>query len=225
MEKNKWKFYILMTITVLVIMCVGISPMAAYGKTNTGSLSLECCGTTEDGERIALSDVPFVIYQAVTVRNGEWQIAESFQGVDVDWDDMTMSGKKANSEKLYEYAVGENLESVKKYTDKNGVVIFSDLEQGIYLVAQEKDFSYKDGKFRSAPFLLYIPTEVVETQFYDIEAQSKIQWFPDEEEEISSNVKITTGDRSNSEIYLLACLGAVMLLIGLMVTEKDKNSR
>ena len=86
----------------------------------------------------------------------------------------------------YEYARENGLEGVTQVTDQNGRAVFSDLEDGLYLISQKGDLTYEEDAFRSMPFLVSVPLKSKnDAPIYQVKVEPKSGWVdetePDEE--------------------------------------------
>lgn len=182
MKSSRWKRQI--WCFCLAVMLLGsLLPIhkAEAAEKIAGSIVIQYYGTIPDGERIALQDAVFYLYRVGDIREGHWNINQEFMGSGVSFEDTSASGQRQAAEELYSYAKNQQITGKSAITDRDGKAVFFGLEEGVYLVAPESGVAYGDGWFYSNPFLLSIPMDDGEGNIvYDLTAEPKNEWFPDE---------------------------------------------
>lgn len=197
----------------------------------TGSIAIEYHGRTEENEMIPLEGVSFLLYRAGEKSEGGWELTGEFQDSGISLADKTASGRREQAKQLYDYAKKYQISGRKQKTDVNGYTLFGELEEGLYLLAQEQPVSYEGkGTFVSAPFLIDIPEEV--TGAYHRVVKPKSEWKPSEQpekppaneqdkeekpsEKPGGNGPVKTGDEAPlSELLVIIC-GAGVVIAALM---------
>lgn len=183
MKSSRWKRRgkSLCLAVMLLVSLLPIHKTEAAEKT-VGSIVIQYYGTAPDGERIALEDAVFDLYRVGDVQQGHWNINEEFMGSGVSFEDMSASDQRTAAKELHDYAKNQQLAGKSEVTDREGKAIFYGLEEGVYLAAQESGLAYGDGWFYSDPFLFSIPMDDGEGNWvYDLKAEPKNEWFPDQE--------------------------------------------
>ena len=123
-------------------------------------------------------NVEFAVYQVgkpVGESNLQWQLTEKFAGCKVDLNALnTAEAQKEAADILEKEAVSQTADFAGK-TDKQGVISFPNLEQGIYLLRQTEKGVY--GTVES--FLAAIPYMIDgESWIYDVPASPKAEPLP-----------------------------------------------
>lgn len=123
-------------------------------------------------------NVEFAVYQVgkpVGESNLQWQLTEKFAGCKVDLNALnTAEAQKEAADILEKEAVSQTADFAGK-TDKQGVLSFPNLEQGIYLLRQTEKGVY--GTVES--FLAAIPYMIDgESWIYDVPASPKAEPLP-----------------------------------------------
>ena len=123
-------------------------------------------------------NVEFAVYQVgkpVGESNLQWQLTEKFAGCKVDLNALnTAEAQKEAADILEKEAVSQTADFAGK-TDKQGVLSFPNLEQGIYLLRQTEKGIY--GTVES--FLAAIPYMIDgESWIYDVPASPKAEPLP-----------------------------------------------
>lgn len=145
-----------------------------------GSICVIYHGRTMDDERIALSEVPFALYEVGEFKDGTWVLSGPFEGSGISLEGASSSEKRIVAEELYEYAKEHGIAKTEKDTDINGVVQFFDLKERMYLIAQTtlKVVGVED-TFWSEPFLVKVPSLIDGAVVYDVTVEPKSSWGPD----------------------------------------------
>ena len=143
-------------------------------------------GTTQEETAAVFPEAEFELFLAGTGSDGGWTLTEQFAGSGVSLQDDTASGRQKAADALYEYARENGLEGVTQVTDQNGRAVFSDLEDGMYLIAPKGDLTYEEDAFRSMPFLVSVPLKSKnDAPIYQVKVEPKSGWVdetePDEE--------------------------------------------
>jgi len=124
----------------------------------------------------AVSSIEVGIYRVatLTVSGGKvrFNLVPEFVGAVDDWsedmDDITAAELRDLATKLVSHARSNDIERVTDNTDANGVVIFSDLKDGLYLVMQE---TTTGTRYRFTPSLVPVGREGVV-----VEVRPKTSW-------------------------------------------------
>ena len=143
-------------IVSFILFCFGI-PQPVSASERVGTLTIYYHGVTQQGEPIALSGAEFSLYKVGEKVKNKWELYGDFKKAEVNLEDMTSSGQKKAAEQLHDFTVKEKLEGETRATGNDGKVVFHSLEEGMYLCSSQNDVSYENGKFHSAPFLVFLP--------------------------------------------------------------------
>lgn len=145
----------------LVSLAALICLLAAFGHALAASGSIKV--TVEEAQKgLAVNIVQVADKNAV--------LTESFAGAGIYKDQLTAEmHKKASAEALLAYAEKNGIEYFSLETNEQGIVLFSGLEEGIYLL-------WEDSKgLDFPPFLVSIPTVIKDLVIYDVEAEPKAE--------------------------------------------------
>lgn len=116
---------------------------------------------------------------AKALPNGTFELIEPFSSYPVNIHDITLQEQWKNiASTLTSYITANQLEPTRQeYTDKNGSVIFRDLETGLYLISAVIAEN-NSGTFVFDRFMVYLPTPQPNGSYdYDIEAKPKCSEF------------------------------------------------
>lgn len=232
--KEKWKKILGLSALVVGVMLPTVNCMAA----DTGTLRIEYFGRTEADEKIVLSGTPFVLYYAASMENGQWKLAEDFREANVALENTESSERKKQAEKLYQYALENEIVGSIEKTNTMGTAQFMNLERGLYLVAQTEELRTEAGIFSSAPFLISVPTEENGTVTWDVLVEPKSEWvdieepkptkpeIPVSDEENKKTDEVKTGDSAPIEFMLMMLLisvGGIGILVGKRSNTNERN--
>lgn len=181
MKKKGRKRGAFLSACILALACFGF-PQDAFASGRTGSLTIYYHGITLQGNQTALSGAEFSLYETGKKVENEWKLQGAFEAAEIDLTDLSSSGQRKAAAELYDFTVKENLAGETKTTGNNGKVLFRNLKEGLYLCVPVGEVSYDNGRFRSAPFLVFIP-EVNENGnlLYDVTVEPKNEWVENEE--------------------------------------------
>ena len=156
---------------MIAVFVLPLSPAAAALLGEKGSITLNL--TDSENEK-PLANVPFRLYfiaNAYESGNGiRYELIPPFDEANVDTDDLQDSSLPVH---LAHFAISENQPYIEKSTDKNGVIVFDNLEIGLYLVVPVQN---EEDTYITSPFVISVPNYDYENQKwnYDIDASPKI---------------------------------------------------
>ncbi len=129
---------------------------------------------------------------------------------------------------LQRYAREHNAQGDTKTIGKDGNVRFPDILPGLYLLSQDKAAK---GYNPAAPFLVSVPMEEDGRYVYDVNATPKVQLTPAPTKPTTSPTKPTTPGNKLPQtgqpvipIFVLAALGLALVLVGWVVSRKERGS-
>lgn len=212
----------LQSVWILCILLAGVFvPNVICEAADKGTIQIEYHGRTEKEEEIVLDQAEFICYRIGSMQEGQWKLTEDFANAGISLEDETASQRALQAERLYEYAKKNSVHGTTVTTDSMGIARIPDLEKGLYLIAQTKNWNKKDvGIFSSAPFLLSVPVRINDKEMWKVVCKPKSEWVPDEEpeqpkpkpEENKKPDKPKTGDSAQIEIIMIAMIMSVCLM-------------
>lgn len=186
MRKNKWIRGLLFFIALFVLLVeIGNGNVQASGK--EGSLTIDYHGMTKNNMEIPLVNATFSLYQVGTYENGEYQLETSVQNSNFttkklnQLNNMIASKQEEQAKTLLRFLLENDIKGQVRQTGSDGKATFTNLEEGMYLVAQTEELGYEKGIFRSSPFFISIPFEEEGEKKYDVTVNTKNEWIPEEE--------------------------------------------
>ena len=104
-----------------------------------------------------------------------------------------------------------------------GHTTFSNLTQGIYLIAQEGYVESGKSQFESAPFLVEIPSLVDGSVEYNVSIEPKAEWVKPVKPTPSKPHKphVKTGDDTNISVWVIAAIESLCIMILLYKNKAD----
>lgn len=175
-KKCRWIIFILVGVLLL-----GGLQQPVYALPLTGSLRLNCHVNVDD-RSIPLADDTYAIVKIAQITVQEepaeliYKTMPDFVHFDYDWANLDDKARRQAAGELAEYTQ-ENpaLLTQTETTDKNGELLFSPLEPGLYLVVRTQ-VNVANMACTLDPFLVDIPTAVNGTWEYDLSAVPKVNY-------------------------------------------------
>lgn len=193
-------------IIIICMLLIFLPTKTVLAKENTGSISLYA-HYLDDGKIIEFVDIPFQIVKVADIVNGQFVNMKEFKNFKNISTNMNASQMKEMSYELQAYMKSKNISfNDEKNTDKNGVVQFSNLNLGLYLVSQkERD----DIKYYSEPFLISIPMIEDSNEIFNVYSKPKFIEKNENEIPVFPNVpdsSVETGDNTNPILWIVLLL-------------------
>lgn len=199
MSKYKRLGFISLYVVLILLMIVPIS-----ANVKNGSINIYYHGNNQKNETIELSNVPFGIYSFARDDGSGLVVNKEYSELNIDIENIDSSSNREYANKIYQYISDNNIIGNIKYTNDNARCNFSDLPQGIYLVAQLEKSQYEDGSFSSLPFLISMPMSNNGYSIYDVNVEPKGEWTIETGiTKPENNVKaVDTGDEQSYYKYV-----------------------
>ena len=164
--KAKKLITVIALIAVVALSLLAVSPAAFAANNQKGSITL----TLHDSDT-AVSDVAFRLYFFASTTDGKnFSLISPYDEANADISDLQDSYLPVH---LTYFAESRALPFTEKTTDKNGVIVFDNLDKGLYLVVP---VGTDDGRCVSSPFIIAVPEYDADTKSwnYSIGAAPKI---------------------------------------------------
>ena len=182
------KRWIALVTAVLLLCTVGAAASAqeTVDLSKKGSISV----TMQEG-KTTVSGGTLTLYRVGTIQtdNSGYQLTSDFTGSNISLTKPSADTAK----KLAQYASGKKLSGTTKDIDKKGIVTFSDLQTGLYLLVQNKA---ADGYYAVDPFLVSVPMLEKGKYIYDVDASPKVELKPTPSKPNSSTPSTNTPSTS-----------------------------
>lgn len=199
------------------------SDSGAVDLTHNGSISV----TLLDNQNSSpVSGAGITLYRVAGAYNFGYQLSyvftDDFKDCGMKLDNLRQDGLATH---LTTYANAQGLKGIaSKKTDANGLVTFSDIETGLYLVLQTK---ITNGYYAMDPFLVSVPMTIANEWVYDVDASPKLEVNTDEPDpetpEKSDEFPLIQTGQLNWPIPVLAGFGMLLLVIGFVLSKKNKH--
>lgn len=199
--------------SILMIFIFSFSTNTLFAEENkSGELII----TLEDGEQgTTKENVYFNLIKVGAIKNGIYYQLEQFKNCDIELNEIKTADQLEEASYKYDLLVkSKSIKGVVKNTDKNGVVKFNNLEEGVYLVNIIDNENYDN----ISSFLISIPTfnEVTKNMDYTIKAIPK--------HEPIEVLAVKTGDLITITPYFLFINISLFLILYLKRgKENEKN--
>lgn len=153
----------------------GTVQAGSYEAGKKGSLNLTVQQTDEDGKTTPLTGVKLELYRVADVSfdgNVHFVLTSSMSSAGYDFDSFKNASEwYSAAEKLAEVAAASSVKPVEAVSDEQGKVVYSDMEEGMYLVIGAAESSVK-----VTPMLLTVPfASTEEGWIYDVQAYPKAE--------------------------------------------------
>ncbi|MCI1952288.1 MAG: Cna B-type domain-containing protein [Clostridiales bacterium] len=164
-------------IVLLAVMIASVCPALASDSggtidlTKNGSISVTLL---DNVNQKPISDAEFTLYRVADAYNSGYNLAYTFTNdfvnCGISLDNLSQEGLGTH---LSAYADEHALSGeTSKTTDASGLVTFSNLGTGLYLVRQTKA---TDGYYATNPFLVSVPMTINSEWVYDVDASPKAE--------------------------------------------------
>lgn len=232
---------------VIILLLFSVSIKAIPATYGNGSISVLYQGRTKEDRKIALSKAEFKLYKVGEDKNGVWKLNNQFEKSNVSMEENDAESRQKQAVSLYQYGKKHNLKGENKQTNQEGRLVFDQLENGLYLVAQTKEVNYgKTESYISDPFLVSIPADVDGTLLYHVTAQPKSAWESDKKVPVSEVKKekvpkkdkkqpknsiftkvVKTGDFKDPVLWIMAVTlsGCIVVIYRLFKMQNRRKSK
>ncbi len=161
-----------LVLAVLLLCAASLTASAADSKAiNTGIKGSVTLTVKDAGTGTTATDGEFALYSVGNLNSNKtaWVLNSAFSSSGVS---LTNLDSASLAKTLSDYATNNNISPAATATVKNGVVTFSDLSVGVYLVVQT---SASTNFYEVNPFLVTLPIEEGNSWSYSVDATPKAQ--------------------------------------------------
>ncbi len=162
------KYFIILGLSLLLVMPRGnvLANTNIVDFSKKGTITLELKEST-DKTSVSSAEVSiYLIARATEVDNNlVYEYVDELRNCQVE-----LTSSEIDSDKLVECTKDVNLTMQKGITDKKGIVVFNNLELGLYLVKQTNKL---DGYSSFSPFLVMLPQDINNSWVYEVMATPK----------------------------------------------------
>lgn len=150
-----------------------------HAESRMGSIEIDYKGRTDNREEIILSGAKFEIIPIQYLENGNWVWKSLFEDCGISLNDTSAEARNKQAKQLLEYARKKGVSGNQQLTDSMGHTVFSNLNEGMYLITQIGSVKNGNDTFESAPFLVSIPSNINGYLVYDVKVEPKVTWITD----------------------------------------------
>ena len=118
-----------------------------------------------------------------------WVLKPNFADFTGKLDFSDAKEQEKTSRELSEYIRKKAFREIIGTSNASGIVMFTNLEQGIYLVAQEQSFRYDIYTYTSTPSLVQVPARIGDQDYLNVELEMKFARIEDKPDRPSSSNK------------------------------------
>ena len=213
---------------LISLLLVSLAQVHADGR--TGSIDIDYKGRTDNQEEIILSGAKFEIIPIQYVENGNWTWQSSFVDCGVSLHDTSAEARNKQAKQLLEYARKKGISGNQQLTDSTGHTVFSNLNEGMYLITQIDSVKNGNDTFESAPFLVSVPSDIDGYLMYDVKVEPKVTWLtinvhpsvPEKPSEKNPPKDTNTGVqvKKTTWIVLALCSFGMIVILGRRLKRK-----
>lgn len=165
------------SLLLLLISMLFVSLIQVHADSRTGSIDIDYKGRTDSQEEIILSGAKFEIIPIQYVENEKWVWQSQFVDCGISLNDTSAEARNKQAKQLLEYARKKGISGNQQFTDSMGHTVFSNLNEGMYLITQIGSVKNGNDTFESAPFLVSVPSDIDGYLVYDVKVEPKVTWL------------------------------------------------
>ena len=207
--RNKWRRKLRCFGTfVLMLSCLCFHrTISAYASpAERGTIQIDVKVEDKKDNRVGIENVKFLLYHIADWETDRWVLKPNFADFTGKLDFSDAKEQEKTSRELSEYIRKKAFREIIGTSNASGIVMFTNLEQGIYLVAQEQSFRYDIYTYTSTPSLVQVPARIGDQDYLNVELEMKFSRTEDEPDRPSSSNKkpkpeTVRDDPKNPEIW------------------------
>lgn len=219
------------SLLLLLISLLFVSLIQVHADSRMGSIDIDYKGRTDSQEEIVLSGAKFEIIPIQYVENEKWVWQSSFVDCGISLNDTSAEARNKQAKQLLEYARKKGVSGNQQLTDSTGHTVFSNLNEGMYLITQIDSVKNGNDTFESAPFLVSVPSDIDGYLVYDvIKVEPKVTWLtnnvppsvPEKPSEKNPPKDTNTGVQVKKKtwIVLALCSFGMIVILGRRLKRK-----
>ena len=216
---------------LLLISLLFVSLIQVHADSRTGSIDIDYKGRTDNQEEIILSGAKFEIIPIQYVENEKWVWQSSFVDCGISLNDTSAEARNKQAKQLLEYARKKGISGNQQLTDSMGHTVFSNLNEGMYLITQIGYVKNGNDTFESAPFLVSIPSDIDGYLMYDVKVEPKVTWrtnnvppsVPEKPSEKNPPEDTNTGVQVKKMTWIVLALCSFGMIVILGKRLKSRN--
>ena len=162
---------------LLLIGLLFFSLIQVHADSRIGSIDIDYKGRTDSQEEIVLSGAKFEIIPIQYVEDGKWVWQSQFVDCGISLNDTSAEARNKQAKQLLEYARKKGASGNQQFTDTTEHTVFSNLNEGMYLITQIGSVKNGNDTFESASFLVSIPSDIDGYLVYDVKVEPKVTWL------------------------------------------------
>lgn len=162
---------------LLLIGLLFVSLIQVHADSRIGSIDIDYKGRTDSQEEIVLSGAKFEIIPIQYVEDGKWVWQSQFVDCGISLNDTSAEARNKQAKQLLEYARKKGVSGNQQFTDTTEHTVFSNLNEGMYLITQIGSVKNGNDTFESASFLVSIPSDIDGYLVYDVKVEPKVTWL------------------------------------------------
>ncbi len=174
----------LATIFAMLILFV---PAEAFAAENPCSLTVDVLSSDSSAQ---ISELKIGLCQIASLNNGEYKLTDDFSDSGISLENISGKANDNYYTEIYRYIKVNDIPYVTAVTNSEGSALFSDLDEGMYLI-----FCEELQNLTFSPYMVYLPSVIDGSLNYNV--ISKPKTITEEENVKDINVKVLWFDDNN----------------------------
>ena len=180
-------------VLMLSCLCFHRTISACASPAERGTIQIDVKVEDKKGNRVGIENVKFLLYHIADWETDRWVLKPNFADFTGKLDFSDAKEQEKTSRELSEYIRKKAFREIMGISNASGIVKFTNLEQGIYLVAQEQSFRYDIYTYTSTPSLVQVPARIGDQDYLNVELEMKFSRSEDEPETTGSTEQEING--------------------------------
>lgn len=220
---------------MLCFLLISLQNVEVFAQTY-GSVKIMAVVSKDGDDTYTLPDTTFTMYQVATDNNGQWKLTDEFCKMNISFDFSNPDLQDDVAEKLKVFVQRRGMSGKTESTDSEGKIIFSGLEQGVYLFIQSEKTYLGKSAYQSTAFIIPVPERDGLNTLWDITVEPKFknESLPEknttstettEPHEQEGKRKVTKGGKTgdNTMLYQWATVLLLSMLIGELICYRKNK--
>lgn len=174
--KNKRKTKIrFLSVFMMVLTCLNLYCVCpAYALSSSlGSIQIDVLVDDDSGHKVGVKDVKFLLYHVADWDGHDWIYMPNFSDYRGELDFTDAKTQEESADVLCAYIKKKAFREVEGTSNTAGILIFNNLAEGVYLLAQENSFEFGNYIYTSKPSLVRIPSHMDDQDYLNVELEMK----------------------------------------------------
>lgn len=160
---------------MMILACLNLcSVCPAYALSSShGSIQIDVLVDDESGHKVGVKDVKFLLYHVADWDGHDWIYMPNFSDYRGGLDFTDAKTQEESADALCAYIKKKAFREVEGTSNAAGILVFNNLAEGVYLLAQENSFEFGNYIYTSKPSLVRIPSHMDDQDYLNVELEMK----------------------------------------------------